>query len=615
MSQANDIVLLQRFEPVIRFTRGEQFFPMDVAHYVNNSSLWVKRPNISKPQRLRPKGSLTLQQLGQSRQDSFGSVFFLKFAEPLTVAELAGYKIREGLTPHDPVNVFRSGGGRLARVGYLSRFVDAAFSFSLLARGRLPGDAATAAAIKYQALLAEGARYRYYGRVVRQESWLVLQYWFFYATNNWRSGFYGMNDHEGDWEMICIYLSEVPNAEITPEWVAYASHDLSGDDLRRHWDDPELEKVGEHPVVYAGAGSHASYFTAGDYLVELEIPFLTPLARFTARSRQLLREKLRQYYDEAALLAQEQDVISSFRMPFVDYARGDGLTIGPDQGKSWEPPMVISRPLSWVTQYRGLWGLYTQDPWSGEDAPAGPMYNRNGTVRRAWYDPVGWAGLNKFPPRNQALARVIHRQIALEKRRRELCTQIEAKSDHLVGLGVEAAAMQNHPHLKQIYLVQQEEIDTLTTRLDQLRAEFSQNEAKLEALEQYSRRLEAGDYGALRNHIRRASQPIPETDLRMGRLLETWAAISTGLMLISLVALIVLAPENWLIGLVSIGALFLVIESTFHQRLTQLVTTVTIVVALIATLVLFFSYFPLIATVVALLAGAYMIWQNLNELW
>ena len=37
---------------------------------------------------------------------------------------------------------------------------------------------------------------------------------------------------------------------------------------------------------------------------------------------------------------------------------------------------------SWVSGYRGLWGLYTRDPFEGEDAPAGPMYNRDKTITR-----------------------------------------------------------------------------------------------------------------------------------------------------------------------------------------------------------------------------------------
>jgi hypothetical protein len=32
-------------------------------------------------------------------------------------------------------------------------------------------------------------------------------------------------------------------------------HDFKGDDLRRGWDDPLLDKEGTHPVVYAAAES------------------------------------------------------------------------------------------------------------------------------------------------------------------------------------------------------------------------------------------------------------------------------------------------------------------------------------------------------------------------
>ena len=39
------------------------------------------------------------------------------------------------------------------------------------------------------------------------------------------------------------------------------------------------------------------------------------------------------------------------------------------------------RCTAWVSQYRGLWGLFARDPISGENAPAGPMYNRDGSPR------------------------------------------------------------------------------------------------------------------------------------------------------------------------------------------------------------------------------------------
>ena len=45
MNLQDELTLLRRFEPVLRFTRGENFFPMDVELFVRNSSLWVQRPN------------------------------------------------------------------------------------------------------------------------------------------------------------------------------------------------------------------------------------------------------------------------------------------------------------------------------------------------------------------------------------------------------------------------------------------------------------------------------------------------------------------------------------------------------------------------------------------
>ena len=61
--------------------------------------------------------------------------------------------------------------------------------------------------------------------------------------------------------MALVYLSTHPDGRLEPEWVAYACHDFSGDDLRRRWDDGEgLIRVGDHPVIFAGGGSHASYF-------------------------------------------------------------------------------------------------------------------------------------------------------------------------------------------------------------------------------------------------------------------------------------------------------------------------------------------------------------------
>ena len=60
--------------------------------------------------------------------------------------------------------------------------------------------------------------------------------------------------------------------------------------------------------------------------------------------------------------------------------------------------MLIDDTTPWLRDYRGLWGQETGDPFGGERAPAGPRYERTGSVRRCWSDPVGWAGLDKVSP-------------------------------------------------------------------------------------------------------------------------------------------------------------------------------------------------------------------------
>jgi len=609
----DELTLLQRFEPVLRFTRGESFFPMDVAHYVGNSSLWVQRPT-AEPALLVAQGGLDLERLAYPYPDEFGTVHYLKFTEPLSATNMATYHLRQ-TEQQISDRAFHAGRGRLARVGYLSRFIDALFSISLLARGRVPGDAAAAATLEYQRILAQSEQYTYHGRVVRQDDWLVLQYWFFYPFNNWRSGFFGANDHEADWEMICVYLSEdVASGEVQPEWLAYGSHDYQGDDLRRRWDDPEFEKVGEHPVVYVAAGSHASYYQQGEYLTELELALFARITRALERVRVFGRTRLRQYEGDPVRPGEEAGV-NIFRIPFVDYARGDGLAIGPGQAKSWTTPRLLNPTPPWVAFYRGLWGLYTRDPFAGEDAPAGPMYNRDGSVRRAWYDPVGWTGLDKVTPPKVLLERVIQQAAALRQQQQGTRAEVEAKAQALQSLGIHAAAMRMQPHLYKLYTAQKKEIAALGQELDQLRATLAGDEALLEALRYYAEQLRNGSEAEpLHAHLRRPHRPPSDAKLRATRLAEFWAAASVGLLMLLFVILVTIGRRYLMVGLVTMIALFTFIEATFRGRLTRFVTSVTISTAIVAALVLFYEYFWEIVEIGVFVTGIYILWENLREL-
>ena len=80
---------------------------------------------------------------------------------------------------------------------------------------------------------------------------VALQFYFYYYFNDW------FNRHEGDWEGITLLL-HAEDGEFTPGWVGYAAH-IGG--ARREWADVKKNPTDENsPLVFVGAGSHASYF-------------------------------------------------------------------------------------------------------------------------------------------------------------------------------------------------------------------------------------------------------------------------------------------------------------------------------------------------------------------
>ena len=163
--------------------------------------------------------------------------------------------------------------------------------------------------------------------------------------------------------------------------------------------DPALEWRDTHPVVFVGAGSHSGACLPGDYMVTVEPAAFRRLLAAWRRLSGLLLPWTRDREGTA------------FGIPFIDYRRGDGLSVGPGEERGWSP-VLIDETTPWLRDYRGLWGLETGDPFGGERAPAGPRYERTGSVRRCWFDPVGWAGLDKVSPTPGAELRAVKDRMA-----------------------------------------------------------------------------------------------------------------------------------------------------------------------------------------------------------
>jgi hypothetical protein len=403
---------------VLRFTRGELFLPMPVEGYLDKCSLWRSAVpwrtggRRDSAERLCTPGELTPARLAQISVAT-GRDLSLRFVErPLGRSEFRAWRRDAGRAR------LAAGRSRFAAVGLLSRFIDAAVRSSLLLRGRVPGGTAAAAEQKYRAQADPGSC-PYYGRVTRDRGFVALQYWFFYAMNDWRSTFGGVNDHEADWEQVTVFLPDPPHLSSRPAWVAFSSHDEVGDDLRRRADDPDLEWRDTHPVVFAGAGSHSGACLPGDYLVTVEPP---ELGRLLAALRHLSR---------LLLPWTRTDAGTALGIPFIDYRRGDGPGVGPGEGKKWRP-VLIDDQTPWLRDYRGLWGLDTGDPLGGERAPAGPRYERDGSVRLCWSDPVGWAGLDKEAPSPAAQQKaVIDRITELDPQLAAATAELGARGDEL----------------------------------------------------------------------------------------------------------------------------------------------------------------------------------------
>ena len=608
MSEFSQESLLKRFEPILKFNVGERFFPYNVDDYVQRASLWQKSPKLP-PEEVVSESELDLDKLSSTRLEGAKNVYFLQFISPMNLAEMAEFRLnefREALKKRE----FQPTRSRLARVGYLARIADTAFSLLLLLRGRVPGDLMAAAVVTFNKMLAEKQSYQYYGRVVRQSGWIILQYWYFYPFNNWRSGFFGANDHEADWEMVNIYCYEDEQGAVQPAWMAYASHNFSGDDLRRHWDDPEVEKVGEHPVVYVGGGSHASYFQDGEYLTELSLPLLDPLRNLINRVDAFFDEIFR----EKKVTEEDGKKAQVFTIPFVDYALGDGLSIGYGCEENWAPPAVIEPAPGWVVNFRGLWGYYAQDPFSGEDAPAGPRYNRDGTVRLAWFDPLGWAGLEKVIPPVDQDDILAARKSGIGETIETLEKDIKQLQEAHYHRGVDLVAIRETPHLQNEVIELTEILEEERLALAQKRRKLTIEQAKLEAIEQFTADILNGRGIPLRAHIKHAHQPQAKHALRFNRLAEIWAAISIGLMMLAVVILVIFARPFLILGLVGLLLVMVTIESAFRRRLATLVRWIAITLAIAGLLILIYQFFGYVLLTAIMITGFYMIFSNLREM-
>lgn len=181
---------------------------------------------------------------------------------------------------------------------------------------------------------------------------IVLQYWYFYAMNNWGE-VGGFNNHEGDWESVFVFLDKETEE---PRYAAFSAHHNDGEpgfnfmqygSVRRGWN--EVEKREDRPYSYVSLGSHAMYADTGIGGVHF-VPGIN---------------------------GEKEDKVS----------RLDG-----------KMQFALSNISSggWFSNYEGKWG--TDNLSLGQDGPLGPNFIRVGGTER-FHNPIEWAGIDSVDNR------------------------------------------------------------------------------------------------------------------------------------------------------------------------------------------------------------------------
>jgi hypothetical protein len=594
----SDLALLRAYEPVVRYTRGELFLPTAVGPYVAQCGLW-SGVHGGKQTALVEPGELTLERLSAEGVRHRDRPLFLRFVDrPFGRAAYRSWRrLRSERLSAAP---------RFTTTGVFGRLVDAGVRASLLLRGKVPAGATAAAETMYREQL-ETKRFTYYGRVVREGGYACLQYWFFYAMNDWRSTFRGINDHEGDWEMITVYLADPSDGPPRPLWVAFSSHDYHGDDLRRRWDDPDLQREDTHTVAFAGAGSHSGAFLPGDYVVSVDPAQVRRLLGVLRRARRLLAP-WHHYTGQSDGLG----------IPFVDYARGDGVAIGPGQEREWSP-VVIDDETPWVRDYRGLWGLDTRDRFGGERAPSGPRYERDGSVRTSWANPLGWAGLLKVPPDegDQALAEVLQRRVAvIDQELTELDASIEAEETALRALRAEARSLRSSEYAHELARTRAAELVKREQDLNKTIA--TRTELAEERRAHLATIRDPPPPDPPEAHIRTPHLPHTEDQEQRTRFLKIWAALSTPLLLASVIVVLIFSPLAFLTTVAVLILIFSGVEAIARRRLLSFLASTALLVVSIALVVglvlLFLKHWRTAIAVLVGIAAVALLAANLQEL-
>src|SRR5690606_11033515 len=158
-----------------------------------------------------------------------------------------------------------------------------------------------------------------------------------------------------------------------------------------------------------------------------------------------------------------------------------------------------------------------------------PRYERGGTVRQSWSDPLGWAGLQKVPASEaEAEALVKHRLDQVQSRLAEVDEGLAAGRRELRQLATEAASLEGRPELEESARARRARVAEGERDLRRLAAE------RAGLVDEQAAHVDALAHGLPQPppqaHLHHRTLPVDrQPDQRRATFLKVWSTVSTPL--------------------------------------------------------------------------------------
>jgi hypothetical protein len=201
---------------------------------------------------------------------------------------------------------------------------------------------------------------------------------------------------------------------------------------------------------------------------------------------------------------------------------------------------------------------------------------------------------------------------ALQQERATCERTLTEKRESSRTLALQVQSLQRVAYLNHLYKEHNAELAKEQQELQTIRHHCIELDERIAATQSSLSRIEAGDWGDPRAHIRHAHSPEPPSH-KQWRIAEYWGASSASLLLLAFIGLTVWDPSRWWMWILSVAGGYVFIEAILHQRLTGLLPKITSILAVVTAVLLILDFWWVVIILVVLYLVMTMLVENVRE--